>query len=33
MKTLGIANYTIWRPHAGNAAGVNYGIWLEFRKQ
>ena len=32
MKDLGIADYTIRRPHLGNAAGVNYGIWLEFHK-
>jgi len=32
MQTLGIADFMIRRPHVGNAAGVNYGIWLEFRK-
>ncbi|UCD53073.1 MAG: class I SAM-dependent methyltransferase [Phycisphaerales bacterium] len=32
MNALGIADFTIRRPHAGNTAGVNYGIWLEFRK-
>jgi len=32
MNTLGIADYAIRRPRVGNAAGVNYGIWLEFRK-
>jgi len=32
MTKLSIADYTIRRPRAGNAAGVNYGIWLEFRK-
>jgi SAM-dependent methyltransferase len=32
MKVLGIADYTVRRPHAGNAAGVNYGLWLEFHK-
>jgi hypothetical protein len=32
MKTLGIENFTIHRPHAGNPLGVNYGIWLQFEK-
>lgn len=32
MKALGIANYRVRRPHAGNEAGVNYGLWLEFHK-
>lgn len=32
MKALGVADYTVRRPHAGNEAGVNYGIWLEFHK-
>lgn len=32
MQALGIADYTVRRPHAGNEAGVNYGLWLEFHK-
>jgi SAM-dependent methyltransferase len=32
METLGIENFTIHRPHAGNPQGVNYGIWLQFHK-
>ncbi len=32
MATLGITDYTIHRPHAGNPQAVNYGIWLQFTK-
>ncbi len=32
MKLLHIENYRIHRPHLNNAEGVNYGLWLEFRK-
>jgi SAM-dependent methyltransferase len=32
MKTLGIDDYKIHRPHAENPEAVNYGIWLEFHK-
>jgi SAM-dependent methyltransferase len=32
MKALGIDDFKIHRPHAGNPDAVNYGIWLEFRK-
>ena len=32
MKTLGIDDYKMHRPHAGNPDAVNYGIWLEFHK-
>lgn len=33
MKTLGVKQYRIIRPRLDNAAGVNYGVWVEFRKQ
>jgi ubiquinone/menaquinone biosynthesis C-methylase UbiE len=33
MRTLKITNYRILRPKLGNAAGVNYGVWVEFRKE
>jgi ubiquinone/menaquinone biosynthesis C-methylase UbiE len=32
MKSLHIENYRIHRPHWNNPEGVNYGLWLEFRK-
>ena len=32
MKALRIENYRIYRPRKGNAQGVNYGLWLQFRK-
>ena len=32
VKSLGIADYRIHRPRRNNPAGVNYGLWLEFRK-
>ncbi|MBN1512734.1 MAG: class I SAM-dependent methyltransferase, partial [Phycisphaerae bacterium] len=31
MKALRIENYRIYRPHKGNAEGINYGLWLQFR--
>jgi ubiquinone/menaquinone biosynthesis C-methylase UbiE len=33
MKTLRIKDYRVIRPMLGNAAGVNYGVWVEFRKR
>jgi len=32
MKTLGVKEYRILRPRLDNAAGVNYGVWVEFHK-
>jgi SAM-dependent methyltransferase len=32
MKALRIDNYRIYRPRKGNAQGINYGLWLQFRK-
>jgi hypothetical protein len=32
MKALDIAEYRIHRPRRNNAEGINYGVWLEFRK-
>ena len=32
MESLGVEDYRVIRPHMGNAAGVNYGVWVEFRK-
>ncbi|MEW6236837.1 MAG: class I SAM-dependent methyltransferase [Candidatus Omnitrophota bacterium] len=32
MKTLGIENFIIHRPKPSGSEGVNYGIWVEFRK-
>jgi ubiquinone/menaquinone biosynthesis C-methylase UbiE len=32
VASLGISDYRIVRPRRGNPEGVNYGIWLEFRK-
>jgi len=32
VKSLGIENYRIHRPRLNNPQGVNYGLWLEFRK-
>ena len=32
MKALGVADYRIYRPRTGNAEGINYGLWLQFRK-
>jgi len=32
MKSLGIENYRIYRPHTGDAEGIRYGLWLEFHK-
>ncbi|MBN2329928.1 MAG: class I SAM-dependent methyltransferase [Candidatus Omnitrophica bacterium] len=33
MQELNIQNYQIHRPHPSGSEGVNYGIWLEWRKQ
>lgn len=33
MRTLRIKDYRILRPKLGNEAGVNYGVWVEFRKK
>lgn len=32
MHALGIVDYRIVRPRRDNLQGVNYGVWLEFRK-
>lgn len=32
MRTLGIRDYRVIRPRRDNDAGVNYGVWVEFRK-
>jgi len=32
MNVLGIKDYRIHRPKPPGSGGVNYGIWLEFRK-
>jgi len=32
MKALRIERYRIYRPRLGNAEGINYGLWLQFRK-
>jgi len=32
MKSLGIEGYRIYRPRQNNAEGINYGLWLQFRK-
>ena len=32
MKTLEIKDYRIIRPRRDNDAGINYGVWVEFRK-
>ena len=32
MKSLGIKGYRVIQPRLGNEAGVNYGVWMEFRK-
>jgi SAM-dependent methyltransferase len=32
MKSLGIEDYRIHRPRRNNPEGVNYGVWLQFRK-
>jgi SAM-dependent methyltransferase len=32
MRTLGIADYRIYRPRPEGAEGLNYGVWLQFRK-
>jgi SAM-dependent methyltransferase len=33
MRALKIKDYRIIRPKLGNEAGVNYGVWVEFRKK
>jgi SAM-dependent methyltransferase len=33
MKRMGNKNYTIHRPKTAGSQGVNYGIWLEWRKE
>jgi len=33
MKALKIKGYRIIRPRLGNEAGVDYGVWVEFRKK
>jgi len=32
MKELRIRDYRVHRPKAGAEEGVNYGVWIEFRK-
>lgn len=32
MQALGIKDYRVDRPRADNEEGVNYGVWLQFRK-
>jgi len=32
MKTLGVTDYRIIRPRLNNEAGINYGVWVRFRK-
>lgn len=32
MKSLGVKDYCVIRPRLDNEAGVNYGVWVEFRK-
>jgi len=33
MKSLGVKDYRVIRPRQDNEAGVNYGVWVEFRKR
>lgn len=33
MRALRIEDYRVIRPKLGNEAGVNYGVWVEFRKK
>jgi SAM-dependent methyltransferase len=33
MRALKIKDYRIIRPRLDNEAGVNYGVWVEFRKK
>jgi len=33
MQTLGIKEYVVHRPRQDNAEGVNYGVWLQFRRE
>jgi SAM-dependent methyltransferase len=33
MRTLRIKDYRVIRPRLDNEAGVNYGVWVEFRKE
>jgi SAM-dependent methyltransferase len=32
MESLGIEDYRIYRPRPDHAEGINYGVWLQFRK-
>jgi len=32
MKSLKVKDYRIIQPRLGNEEGVNYGVWIEFRK-
>ena len=32
MENLGIKSYTVERPQPPEAEGINYGVWLTFRK-
>jgi hypothetical protein len=32
MRSLRIKDYRVIRPRLDNEAGVNYGVWVEFRK-
>ncbi len=32
MQALGIEEYVIHRPRQDNPEGINYGVWLQFRK-
>jgi len=32
VQSLGIKDYQIHRPRADNPEGINYGLWLQFRK-
>ena len=32
MTALGIEDFRIYRPKLNNSEGVNYGVWLQFRK-
>jgi SAM-dependent methyltransferase len=33
MRALRVKDYRVIRPKLGNEAGVNYGVWVEFRKK
>jgi ubiquinone/menaquinone biosynthesis C-methylase UbiE len=32
VQSLGISDFRIYRPRVGNSEGINYGVWLQFRK-